>query len=272
MDIFMGIDLNYRDIYFNNRVFDVLVNLTPGVKWNIGHRWEVTAQAYVPIINQYGDRYKNVRLNMASLSKQLVIGNRWKMKVSCGLFGSERYGIDIKNMLIVNRWLAVKAQVGLTGYCSMTNGWEASTVGRFTGQIGPNVYLHNWNTEISVLGGRYVYEDYGARGECFRHFKHVSVGVFASYSDRAKENAGFTVVVMLPPYKRTRHRVNFRPASNFRQSYNIEADDYGMRNYATDSEENERTGWFDRDLLPWGADLMASDYMYNDNERKGAEQ
>lgn len=26
-------------------------------------------------------------------------------------------------------------------------------------------------------------------------------------------------------------------------------------NYMTDPEENERTGWFDRDLLPWGIDL-----------------
>ena len=40
IDIFVGADLNYRDIYFNNRVYDVLVNLTPGVKWNMGHSWE----------------------------------------------------------------------------------------------------------------------------------------------------------------------------------------------------------------------------------------
>lgn len=30
VDIFMGVDFNYRDIWFNNRVYDVLVNLTPG--------------------------------------------------------------------------------------------------------------------------------------------------------------------------------------------------------------------------------------------------
>lgn len=145
-------------------------------------------------------------------------------------------------------------------------------MGRVTGQIGPDVYLHRWNTEISVLGGRYVYGDYGVQGECFRHFKHVSVGVFGSYSDKAKENGGFKVVVMLPPYKRMRRRINIRPASNFRQVYNIESDDYGMHRYATDPEENERTGWFDRDLLPWGADLIASDYVYKDNEMKGAER
>ena len=65
----MGADFNYRDIYFNNRVYDVLLNLTPGIKWNMGHRWEVAAQVFVPVVNQYGDRYKKVRLNMAVLSK-----------------------------------------------------------------------------------------------------------------------------------------------------------------------------------------------------------
>lgn len=32
VDIYMGVDFNYRDILFNGRVFDVLLNLTPSVK------------------------------------------------------------------------------------------------------------------------------------------------------------------------------------------------------------------------------------------------
>ena len=105
-------------------------------------------------------------------------------------------------------------------------------------------------------------------GEGFRHFKHVSVGVYASYSDRAKENGGFKVVVMLPPYKRNRNRVNFRPASNFRLTYNIEADPYSNTMYKTDPEENERDGWFDCDLLPWGQNLMVPDFV--EKRKEGA--
>lgn len=268
VDLFMGADFNYRDIYFNNRVYDVLINLTPGVKWNMGHRWEVSAQALVPVVNQYGGRYRKVRLNMAVLSKQLAVGQHWKMKVSGGLFGSERYGLDVKNLFILNRWLAVTAQAGLTGYCSMASGWEASTPGRLTAQAGPEIYLHRWNTQISVRGGRYVYGDYGVTGEGFRHFKHVSVGVYASYSDKGKEDAGFKVIVMLPPYKRPARKVNVRPASNFRLTYSVEANGYDNRTYFTDPEQNERTGWFDRDLLPWGADLMSPDFTLKERKEE----
>lgn len=266
VDLFMGADFNYRDIWFNNRVYDVLINLTPGVRWNMGHRWEVAAQAFVPVVNQYGDRYKKVRLNIAVLSKQLAIGQHWKMKVSGGWFSTERYGLDLKNMFILNRWLAMTAQAGLTGHCSMAADWEASTMQRLTFQVGPEIYLHQWNTQLSVRGGRYLYEDYGIVGEGFRHFKHVSVGVYASYSDKGKENAGFKVVMMLPPYKRVARKLNIRPASNFRLTYSVEANNYMNRTYNTDPEQNEREGWFDRDLLPWGIDTMPPDFTIR--ERK----
>ena len=37
VDVFMGAELHYRDI-FHNKIYEVLVNLTPGVKWYMGNR------------------------------------------------------------------------------------------------------------------------------------------------------------------------------------------------------------------------------------------
>lgn len=261
VDIFMGVDFNYRDIWLNdNRVFDLLVNLTPGVKWRLPHRWEIAARVTVPVVNQYGDYYKYVRLSLASVSKQFAVAGRWKIKLSGGLFGLQRYGFDWKNMVVINRWLAFTAQMGITGHCHMGGGWTASPMKRITGLAGPEVYLRRWDTQLSLRGGRYVYTDYGVEFEGFRHFRHVSVGAYASYSNKGKENAGFKVIVMLPPYRRSYRKVNFRPASNFRLTYSAEADTYANLNYITEPEQNERTGWFDRDLIPWGVDLKTPDY------------
>ena len=268
IDIFMGVDFNYRDVYFNHRVYDVLINLPPGVKWYPGHRWEVAAQLYVPVVNQYGDYYRHVRPRVASVSKQLAVSDKWKMKVSGGIFTAESYGLDIKNMYVIKPWLAAVAQIGLTGYLSMADGWKASPMEKITFLAGPEFYLRRWNTQLSLRGGRYLFNDYGVEAEAFRHFKHVSVGVFATYSDLSKESAGFKVIFMLPPYKRKKRRVNFRPADAFRLTYNIEATYPGMRKYFTDPEENERTGWFDRDLIPWGTDLMEEDFKYTDTGKE----
>ena len=267
VDLFMGVDLNYRDL-LHNKVYEVLVNLTPGVKWHLGRQWQVAAQALIPVYNDYGDRYKRIRLNMALLSKELYFKERYFLKVSGGLFGSERYGLDLKGMLVVNDWLAFEAQAGLTGYCSMATGWEASRPGRVTALVGADFYLNRWNTQFRARGGRFLYEDYGVVGECMRHFKHCTVGLFGSYSDRWGENGGFKVVVMIPPYRRTRRTVNVRPASNFRLTNNIMADPYANRMYTTDPEENEREGWFDRERLRWGSNRMAPDFQIREKAGK----
>lgn len=265
VDIFLGVDFNYRDIFYN-RLYELLVNLTPGVRWDMGHGWQIAGQIYVPVYNDYGDRYKRVRVNIAALSKEMQFGNKWFLKASGGWFSYERYGFDIKSSFIVNNWFALTGQFGVTGHVSMAYKWEASKPSRFTGQIGGNFYLQRWDTEFRVKGGRYVYEDYGVSCDAMRHFKHCTVGLFGTYSNKGGSNAGFKVVVMLPPYKREIRKVNFRPASNFRFTYSVEADEYANRTYFTDPEENERSGWFNEDNFKWGRNLTQRDFVEKDSK------
>ena len=266
LDIFAGAELHYRNIHYNNRLYDLLINLTPGIKWQMGKEWQVAVQGIIPVVNHYGERYKKVRLNMAVLSKELYVGKQF-LKLSGGLFSQERYGLDVKWMFPINGWLAVDAQVGYTGYCSMARDWECSPMDRLTGLAEARVYLGKYDTEFRLRGGRFIYEDYGVVGECMRHFKHCTVGVYAQYSDQGGKNGGFKVVMMIPPYKRKTRKVNVRPASNFRLTYNIWSTPYAMRMYNTDPEENEREGWFDRKRLDWGSNTMTPDFRKKGGER-----
>lgn len=259
VDFFVGADFRYRDL-FHNKVYEVLLNLTPGVKWNMGRHWQLAGQALVPVYNDYGDRYKKIRLNMAVLSKEWDLRERFFVKVSGGLFEHERYGVDVKWMCPVTSWLAFDAQAGWTGFCSMAAGWECSRMDRLTGWGGARIYLTRVNTEMRLHGGRFLYEDYGVIAEAMRHFRHCTVGLYAQYSDKGKRNGGFKVVMMIPPYRRSGKKVRFRPASNFRLTYNLEGDAYAVKRYMTDPEENEREGWFDRERLDWGANRMNPDF------------
>ena len=238
-------------------------------EWNMGNQWQLAGQAIVPVYNDYGDRYKKVRLNMAVLSKEWDWNSKQFLKVSGGLFGMERYGLDVKWMYPVNSWLALDAQVGLTGFCSMAADWECSKMSRVTGWAGARLYINKVNTEMRLKGGRFVYEDYGVYAEAMRHFKHCTVGVYAQYSDQWKENGGFKVVMMIPPYKRKNRKVQVRPASNFRLTYNIQGQGYAVKTYNTDPEENEREGWFNRERLKWGANCMQPDFTMK--EKKGGQ-
>lgn len=263
VDLFAGVDFNYRDLTAK-RMYDFLINLTPGVKWDMGKGWKTSAQVLIPVYNDFGDRYKKVRLNMAVLSKEAAVGSRLFVKASGGLFGSERYGLDLKGMYVVNDWLAMELQAGWTGYCSMAVDWEASTPERLTALVGADVYLNRWNTQFRVKGGRFLYKDNGGIAEAMRHFRHCTVGVYAQYSDKAGYDGGFKFTIMIPPYKRVRRKFNVRPASNFRHVYSIEADGYANRMYMTDPEENEREGWFDRERFRWGSNKMEADFKYRE--------
>lgn len=57
VELFAGAELHYRDIFYT-KMYEVLVNLTPGVKWHIGNRWQLAGQAIIPVYNDYGNRYK----------------------------------------------------------------------------------------------------------------------------------------------------------------------------------------------------------------------
>lgn len=270
VEIFAGAELHYRD-FFYTKMYEVLVNVTPGVKWHFGDRWQLAGQAIVPVYNDYGDRYKKIRLNMAVLSKEWDWNKKQFLKVSGGLFGKERYGLDAKWIYPVNRWLALDAQLGLTGFCSMAADWECSKMERVTGQAGVNLYIEKVNTEFRLHGGRYLYEDYGVMAEAMRHFRHCTVGLYAQYSDKGKETAGFKVVMMIPPYKRKARKVMVRPASNFRLTYDINGLLYAVKMYTTDPEENEREGHFDRNRLQWGANRMVPDFKLREKEVRNVE-
>lgn len=260
IDIFCGVDFNYRDIYLRGRFSDLLINLTPGVKWNAGHNLELAASALVPVLNQFGDRYKYVRINVAAISWQFAAGSHWKTKLSGGVFTKERFGLDIKSIYEFNSWLAARAQIGLTGHFEMSDVWNLSTMSNLTFMAGPDFWLSRWTTQLSLRGGRFLYGDYGVITEGIRNFRHCSVGIYGQYSSDAKWSAGFKVVVMLPPYRRRCGKLHVRPASNFRLTYCTTSSTTGNITYATDPEENERTGWFSRDMLPWGTETMPADF------------
>lgn len=254
LELFCGAELNYADVNFL-RLYDVLLNLTPGTKWHIGNDWMLAGQLHVPVANYgYGERYNMIRLNMAVMSKQLHFdGANQHFKFSAGLFGKERMGADVKWMFPVNDWLLLLAQAGYTGRWVLGvdfKGNHESEFGKewkFTGLAGLKVYLNPWNTEFQLVGGRYLNEKFGGQLDVMRHFKHCTVGLYGQLHEKGgtrysnqHTSGGFKVIVMLPPYKKSSRKTVFRPASNFRLTYNAQSDGVSMKMYETDPEENER--------------------------------
>lgn len=260
VDLFVGADLAYADVNFS-RLYDYMVTLTPSAKWAPATDWLLSTELWVPMISDgYASRETRIRLVNATVARQVHFqAARQHFKFTAGLFSRRRYGIDAKWMWPVNDWLLLQAQAGLTDYY-----WMAIDETRFsksswrtTAVAGCNVWLHPWQTELRLQGGRYIDDDWGMEGSVYRHFKHCSVGLYANVYDnndnkgskRYHSGGGFKVVMMLPPYRRSQAKVRLRPASNFRLTYSAKANSSATTLYATDIEENERQLSVDVD---WG--------------------
>ena len=265
VELFCGADLYYADVNFI-RLYNVLLNLTPGVKYHMGHDWQLAAQAEIPIVNEgYANRYNMIRLSLAAVSKQFHFPDaKQHFKLSAGLFGSERYGADLRWMYPVNSWLMLNARLGVVRDWQLGFDFDDNTECDFGSKwyslalLGGNIWLDPWHTELRATGGRYLGKDYGCECEAIRHFNHCSVSLFfqlhelTSSQYRKKghsETGGFRLIVMLPPYKKSREKVVFRPASNFNMTYYAQSGDGTMKKYFTDPEENGRTNAIDVD---WG--------------------
>lgn len=263
-DFFLGADFNYKNTVQSTRIADFLITLTPGAKWRFGKDWTVSAQGSFPIVNNYGDAYKYPTLKVASVAKEFTFLSDQCFKLSGGIFSNNRYGVDAKWFCPVSPWFAMEAQVGFTGYYSMTSTWSFSKLDRFTGLLTTRFYLEKWETEFRLGGGRYNYGDYGVRAEWFKHFANfLSAGIFVQWGDKygtyqnkggeltiAHWGGGAKLIIMLPWQGSKEKKVRFRPASNIRLTYDYWADPVGMKTYMTDPEENERTGNFSN--AKWG--------------------
>ncbi len=255
-EFFCGAELNYADRNFT-RLYDALINLTPGFKVNLGHDWQIAGQVFLPIVNEgYAERNSMFRLNMANISKELHFENALQyFKLTAGLFGKERFGGDLRWMYPVTSWLMLNARFGLTNHWALGMGWDDAEAEfgdmkwNLSANVGASIWLDSWKTELRGNGGRYLNNDYGVEGEIIRHFKHCSVSIFAQLHEAfynvydkntTRTTGGFRVVMILPPYKKQKSEIVVRPASNFRLTYNAQSDGYSMRKYTTDPEENER--------------------------------
>ena len=245
VDLFCGAELNYNDTDMR-RLYNVLINVTPGVKWNMGRGWNLAGQLSYGAVNYgYSEKYNYLSLGIVALSKELSFGKDQHLKFTGGLFNRERYGLDARWMMPVNSWLMLQARAGLTNtwWCSTD---EQSFEGKkwtSTATVGANVWIDKWATEFRLSGGRYINEDYGMEGEVYCHFKLVQYHelYYSSYvKDTYRYTGGFRVVMMIPPYKKSEKKFRVRPASNFRLTYNAQSDGYSMKKYHTDPEENER--------------------------------
>lgn len=257
--------LVYPEFSFRNSKFSVpyqvRLNMNPAIQVSLWKGAKATAQLVVPVVNQYGYKYDDMRPGFITLSQTFRLPYNVFVTGTVGFFNNNRAGADLSAEYHPggNGRFWVDGRVSYTVWGEWGDwkfdGEEMVNVAPFmfgysvddtkiTGQLGVNYYWKKFNTQFAFRGESYLGGDCGVRFDMIRHFKYSSIGFYGMYvpSDwwNSGINAGFRFQITLPPYKYKRkgYIPKVMPSRNWGFSYNAGGTFvYGQR-FRADVDDN----------------------------------
>lgn len=239
-----------------DKIYGTVLNIAPAVEVGLWKGASFTGQVIFPVWNNLVGEMDYIRAGMLVLRQEIRLPKNIFAALSVGNFNQNRIGVDLDLLYRTNsdRW-AFGLTGGLTGSSTFYGGkWEVTQWKRVSGTalIRYNEPYYNLQFDLSVH--RYIYGDYGVRGDCSRHFGEVTVGLFAMYSG-GEANGGFHVAIPLPRKKRSKHKaVRVRLPEYFDWQYEAQSGPWYTprklgRSYKTRPDENRSRGYYNPDFI-----------------------
>ncbi len=251
----------YPDLFLENNTFAELytyaVNLNPAVEMDLWKGGKVTAQVVFPIATNLGGEMKRIRPGIIALSQDVRFRHNLFGKVTVGNFTDNRIGTQVEmKYRSDNGCLELGALLGLTGFSAVTaeDGWYIGTRQRINAAVTASLYEPHTNIQFDLKASRYVYGDYGVRGDCTRHFGEYAIGLYGIYTN-GEINGGFHFAIPLPGKKWSRKGfLRVKPADYFAWAYGMVADGKYIeeqmgRTYSTRPDDNRSSGFYQPDYI-----------------------
>lgn len=187
-----------------NNTFDELytyaINLNPAVEMALWKGGKMTAQVILPVATNLSGEMKRIRPGIIALSQDVRFRHNIFGKMTVGNFTNNRYGaqLEIKYRTNNGRW-ELGGTAGSTGFSAITreDGWYIGRKQRINASLNASYYEPRLNLQFDLKAGRYIYGDYGVRGDCTRHFGEYAIGLYALCTD-GEINGGFHFAIPLP--------------------------------------------------------------------------
>lgn len=207
-------------------------------------------------INLSGEM-KRIRPGIIALSQDVRFRHNIFGKMTVGNFTNNRYGaqLEIKYRTNNGRW-ELGGTAGSTGFSAITreDGWYIGRKQRINASLNASYYEPRLNLQFDLKAGRYIYGDYGVRGDCTRHFGEYAIGLYALCTD-GEINGGFHFAIPLPGKKWSRKGFfRVKPADYFAWAYGMVADGEYIekqlgKSYSTRPNENRSSNFYQPDYI-----------------------
>lgn len=208
VDIVVYPELLFRN-YILSKMYEFVFNLSPAVEVSLWKGMKLTAQVVIPIHNDYGENFNQVRPGYLSVSQTFRLPYKTFVTATVGNFNNFRMGFDLRaKHFFNNERFFVGARLGYT-WRGMFDKWSYYHGKKWTliGDIEGGYFWPKYNTQFTLRVERFLLEEYGLRAELVRHFRYASIGFYmmkVQHMDLIANkgfNGGFMFQIALPPYR-----------------------------------------------------------------------
>lgn len=251
-----------------NKLYTYAINLSPAVEIGLWKGGRLTAQVVFPVAtNLYGE-YRKIHPGVMTLSQEVRFKHNIFGRISAGNFTHNRMGVQADMRYKTdNGRVELGALAGATVFSGIVDdeGWYISATPRMNAFLRASLYEPHTNLQFDLQGGRYIYGDYGVRGDCTRHFGEYTVGLYAQYTE-GEINGGFHFALPLPSKKWKRNRtIRIKPADHFAWAYSMVShgkyiNEQMGRTYNVRPDENKSNNFYQPDYIRY--------FLIKESERK----
>ena len=255
VDIVVYPELSLQNLVIT-QIYTVLFNLDPTIEVSLWKGAKLNAQVIIPIYNEYGSAYGQVRQGYVGLTQQVRLPWNTFLTAAVGSFTNNRWGGDLNAIhYFKDERFSVEGRIGYTGASRFRNWrWKVSPLKRLTWTLGGGFYWPKYNTQFKAKVEQYLLGEKGVRFEMTRNFRYTSIGFYAmkvQYAGNKGYNGGFRFQINLPPYryKRRGYIPRVLPSRSFGMSYNAGNERYYGKSYTpvlsnTIAQENSLNPYF----------------------------
>ena len=190
-----------------NTPFEYVLSLAPTAETSLWKGNRITLQAIVPVSYdvQTIKSPTYVRVGIADIAQDYTSSNgRFQATLAGGFFYFDRIGVDLRLAYHATPNLTIGAEASYTGEAAVNDGhYDISSPDKFSFFGKADYYEPNTRLQAQLMGGRFVYGDYGARLDISRHFGDYTIGLYGMLTG-GEHNGGFHFAIPLGPKKQTR--------------------------------------------------------------------
>lgn len=244
VDIVVYPELKLKNLVIT-QIYQVLFNLNPAIEVSLWRGMKVMGQIIIPIYNEYGSSYEQVRQGYITLSQSLRLPHNIFLTATIGTFNNSRWGADLSAKYIFkDERFSLEGSLGYTGRSRFDDWrWKVSPMKRLTWSFGTNFYWPKYNTQFALTVEQYLLNEKGIQFQMIRHFRYASIGFYGMKVQHAGNkgfNGGFRFQIALPPYKYKRkgYIPRILPSKYFGMSYNAGNEQYYGRSFKPRAYDN----------------------------------